>query len=113
MGRTLQMVKQESAAQRDPIPQGIEQSLLPHQLFCGQDEAGRPGWFFRVDITGLYPRRVGPFPTRAEALDCFGDLLAEIILDPLLNLQNKLADGSNRRYVIEGVSTLTGRTKGR
>jgi hypothetical protein len=56
---------------------------------------------------------MGPFPTRAEARDCFEDLLAEIILEPLLNLQNVLAGGLRGRYVIEGVPTLTGRKTGR
>jgi hypothetical protein len=113
MERTLKMVKQESATQTDSTEPWSERAPTTHQLFCGQDEAGRRGWFFRVDITGLYPRRIGPFPTRAEARECFEDLLAEIILEPLLNLQNDLASGPRGRYAIEGVPTLTRLTKGR
>lgn len=113
MERTLQMVKKEPAKHTDSTQQWSERALSPAQLFCGQDEAGRRGWFFRVDISGLHPRRMGPFPTRAEARDCFEDLLAEIILEPLLNLQNVLAGGLRGRYVIEGVPTLTGRKTGR
>jgi hypothetical protein len=113
MNPTLQMVKQGSATQLDSTPRTIERPLSTRQLFCGQDEAGRRGWFLRLEVTGLYARRVGPFPTRAAALDCVDDLLAEIIIGPLLDLQNDLVDESNRRYVIEGVKTLTGRTKGR
>jgi hypothetical protein len=55
----------------------------------------------------------GTVPQRAEALECFEDLLDEIILEPLLNLQNVVADRSIRHYVIEGVPTLSGRKKGR
>ena len=113
MERTLKIVEKKPATHTDSTQWWIERSPSTRQLFCGQDEAGRRGWFFRVDITGLYPRRVGPFPTRAEALDCFEDLPAEIILEPLLNLQNELAGGPSQRCVIEGVPTLTGRTNGR
>jgi hypothetical protein len=113
MERTLQMVKKEPATHTDSTQQWSERLLSNSQLFCGRDETGRRGWFFRVDITGLYPRRVGPFPTRAEARERFEDLLAEIILEPLLALQNDLAGGAQGRYVIEGVPTLTGRKTGR
>ncbi len=113
MARTLQMVKQEPAKHTDSTQQWNERLLSPSQLFCGQDETGREGWFFRLDITGLYPRRVGPFSTRVEALNCLNELLAEIILEPLLALQNQLAGGANRRYIVEGVPTLTGAEPGR
>ena len=112
MERMLKMVEKEPVAHTDSTQQWNERPLSPNQLFCGQDETGRRGWFLRMEITGLYPRRVGPFPTRAEALDCVEELLAVIILEPLLNLQNELS-GSSRRCVIEGVPTLTGLAKGR
>ena len=113
MERTLQMVEKESVTHTDSTQQWSERALSPSQLFCGQDETGREGWFFRLDITGLYPRRVGPFSTRAEARECFEDLLGEITLEPLLNLKNDLEGGMRGRYVIEGVPTLTGAEPGR
>lgn len=112
MERTLQMVEKEPVTHTDSTQQWNERPLSPRELFCGQDETGRRGWFLRLEITGLYPRRVGPFPTRTDALECVETFLAEIILEPLLNLQNELSR-SSRRCVIEGVPTLTGRKTGR
>lgn len=80
-------------------------------LFRAQDAAGRRGWFLRVEVTGLYARRVGPFPTRMDALDRLETLLAEITLGPLMDLHNDLT--SEQAYATEEMPRLTGRTKGR
>jgi len=42
----------------------------------GRDQFGRPIWFVRVEVTGLRPRRFGPFPTKHKGL---------LFLDHLLN----------------------------
>ena len=84
-----------------------EQPLSPKWLFRGQDEAGRRGWFLRFDVTGLYTRRIGPFSTRPAALACLDDLVATIILEPLLELHNQLDD--DQCCVVEGIPRLKGR----
>ncbi len=38
-------------------------------LFQGRDEVGREGWFLRLEVTGMYTRRCGPFETREEAME--------------------------------------------
>ena len=76
MERTLQMVEKEPVTHTDSTQQWNERPLSPRELFCGQDETGRRGWFLRLEITGLYPRRVGPFPTRTDALECVETFLA-------------------------------------
>jgi hypothetical protein len=111
MERTLKMVKKEPAKHTDSTQQWNERSLSTRQLFCGQDETGRRGWFLRVEITGLYPRRVGPFPTRMDALDCVETLLAEITLGALLDLHTDMT--SEQVCVTEAIPSLTGRTNGR
>lgn len=80
-------------------------------LFRAQDDAGRRGWFLRFEVTGLYARRVGPFPTRTDALDCVEALLAEITLGAVLDLCNVLT--SEQACVTEEIPKLTRRTKGR
>ena len=88
-----------------------ERHVSDRWLFRAQDDAGRRGWFLRFEVTGLYPRRVGPFPTRTDALKCVETLLAEITLGAMLDLHNELA--SEQACVTEEIPRLTGRTKGR
>jgi len=76
-------------------------------LFKGTDEGGRSGWFLRLTVSGLYPRRVGPYRTKALAIDAFEDFVADVSSEPLLNLLNATQD--DRVFMVEGVPTLTGR----
>jgi len=61
-----------------------------------RDQFGRPVWFLRVEMTGLRPRRFGPFPTKRKGL---------MFLDHLLN---QLGDGFSEatgdigRYQVRG-----------
>jgi len=43
-----------------------------------QDQKGRPVVYLRVQVTGLLPRRAGPFPNRETALDALDCILNEI-----------------------------------
>lgn len=62
------MAKNALALVRNGSKPKVEPSA-PHQfrecpiseewLFQGTDEVGREGWFLRLTISGLYPRRVG------------------------------------------------------
>jgi hypothetical protein len=111
MERTLKIVEKKPATHTDSTQRWIERSPSTRQLFRAQDDAARRGWFFRFEVTGLYPRRVGPFPTRTDALKCVETLLAEITLGAMLDLHNELA--SEQACVTEEIPRLTGRTKGR
>lgn len=86
-----------------------ERPISDRWLVRGQDEVGRRGWFLRFEVTGLYTRRVGPFPTRAAALERLEELLATIITDPLCTLQNELS--AAQRCVVEGIPRLMGRSR--
>ena len=59
-----------------------------------RDQFGRPVWFLRVEMTGLRPRRFGPFPTKRKGL---------LFLDHLLNeMGDAIAEASNNldRYQV-------------
>ena len=43
-----------------------------------RDQFGRPAWFVRVEMTGLRPRRFGPFPTKYKGLLFLDHLLNEV-----------------------------------
>jgi hypothetical protein len=82
-----------------------EQPISQDWLFQSTDEAGRSGWFLRLCITGLFPRRVGPFGSKAEALGMLEKVLSTIDSQVLFEFQNVLRGESV--CVIEGVPTLT------
>lgn len=81
-----------------------ERQLSADELFQSVNEVGRSGWFFRVEITGMFPRRVGPFKTQSAALDCYEEFIAGIFVEPLCALENAHGDGE---LVVEGVPRLT------
>lgn len=76
-------------------------------LFRGTDEGGRSGWFLRLTVSGLYPRRVGPYRTKADAIEALEEFLSDVYSEPFLNLMNATQD--DRVFVVEGVPTLKGR----
>ena len=76
-------------------------------LFRGTDERGRSGWFVRLLVEGLFPRRVGPYRTKSEASDVLENFMTEIQMELFLNLMNDMKD--HQAYVIEGVPMLNGR----
>lgn len=81
--------------------------LTDDVIFQATDECSRSGWFLRVRVSGLYPRRVGPYPTKRAAIDGLEEILAGMIQEPLLEME---ADITNTQvYVIEGIPTLNGR----
>lgn len=109
---TLQVVA-DNPVPTDEKPARIwrEQPISEDWLFQATDERGCEGWFLRLCITGLYPRRVGPFPSKAVALAVLEDFILTCDREVLCELQNSM-DG-NSVYVIESVPTLTaGRTEG-
>lgn len=91
----------------EPARTWREQPISEDWLFQSTDEAGRTGWFLRLSITGLYPRRVGPYRSKADAVDALEEVLYDIETQALCELHNSM--GAHRVYVIEGVPTLTAR----
>ena len=83
-----------------------ERPVSEEILFEGTDECGRSGWFLRVTVTGLYPRRVGPYRTKDQALTVFEDFVCDGAMELLCNLQNEMRD--EQVYVVEGVPPLIG-----
>lgn len=98
----------------EPEPTRIVRSLreLPvtdDVLFRATDERGRSGWFVRLTVGGMFPRRVGPYRTKSEASEALEDFMAEVQMELFLNLMNAMKD--HQVYVIEGVPTLLADTK--
>lgn len=82
-----------------------ERILTEEELFHGEDEAGRMGWFLRLSVTGLYPRRIGPYHTREEALAVLDAVAGEFVLGTMTDILNNLE--SHQVCVQEGVPLLT------
>jgi hypothetical protein len=81
-----------------------ELPVTDDELFRGTDERGRSGWFVRLTVGGMFPRRVGPYRTNSEASEVLEDFMEEIQMELFLNLMNAMKD--HQVYVIEGVPTL-------
>lgn len=76
-------------------------------IFPGEDEYGRSGWFVRLTVSGLYPRRVGPYPTKGAAVDVLEEFLLGAITEALLEVENGVEDHST--YVVEGFPQMQSR----
>jgi hypothetical protein len=85
-----------------------ELPVTDEMLFRGRDERGCSGWFVRLTVGGLFPRRVGPYRTKAEASEVLEDFIAEIRIELFLNLMNDVS-GTQQVFVVEGAPTLNGR----
>jgi hypothetical protein len=109
MGTTLTLVNKETVPAPEAERTWRERPVSDRWLFRAQDDAGRRGWFLRIEVTGLCARRVGPFSTRAGALACLETLLAEITLGALLDMQNEIQEEHACVCVTEELPTLIGR----
>jgi len=103
---SLRTVQRDEEPNEDPPRLWRERHLSEEELFEATDEVGRTGWFIRLDITGLFSRRLGPFDSKDAALKCFEECVARMMFDPLCELQAELTEG---QYVIEGIPRLTGK----
>lgn len=81
-----------------------ERALTGQSVFHGEDERGRTGWFLRLEVTGLFPRRCGPFATRGEAVETLDRFLSDLVPGALCELGNELGHGA---CVVEGVPPVT------
>ncbi len=75
------------SAQQLMEPQCIETTPQPDWVDESQDEEGHPIYYTNVRITGLWPRRYGPFESRQAALLFLDDTL-DRVLDTLLEVEN-------------------------
>ena len=96
----------------EPEPKPIvrtwrELPVTEDMLFRGTDERGRSGWFVRLTVGGMFPRRVGPYRTKSDARDVLEDFIADVHLELFLNLINDM--NGEQVIVVEGVPTLNGR----
>ncbi len=76
----------------------IETPPQPGWTVCVKDERGKWVWYTRLEVTGLLPRRYGPFKSKGQALLFLDDVLDDLT-DVLCEGANKAQDGlSKRRY---------------
>ena len=87
-----------------------ERALAEDELFEGTDEVGRSGWFLRLSLTGMYPRRVGPYSSKEDALEVLEAVVAEFTLDTLIDILNAME--RNQECVVEGVPQLAATSNG-
>jgi len=67
--------------------QCIETTPQPDWVDETKDEEGHPIYYMNVRITGLWPRRYGPFESRQAAVLFLEDAL-DPVLDTLLEVEN-------------------------
>lgn len=85
-----------------------ERPVTEDVLFKGADECGRSGWFLRVTVSGLYPRRVGPYRTKGQAVKVLEEFIAKVKMEALCDLENDQQAATNQAYVVEEVPPLVG-----
>lgn len=81
-----------------------ERVLTPEDLFHGTDEAGRTGWFLRLSMTGMYPRRLGPYDSQEEALDVLEYVAYQFVVETMTDILGDLE--ANQVCIQEGVAPL-------
>ncbi len=100
------MAKQKTSDTENNGRNWLETPITEDILFRGKDAHGRAGWFLRLTVTGLYPRRIGPYATRTKALEVLAWFVADIELGQFLDLENEVKE--TQAYIVEGVPTLKG-----
>lgn len=81
-----------------------ERTLSEEELFHGTDEAGRTGWFVRLSLTGLFPRRIGPYDSKEAALAVLEAVAYQLVVEVMTDIQNDLE--RHQVCVQEGVPPL-------
>ena len=88
---------------RHPRIQIIERKPQPDWFACVRNEHGTLEWFLRIQCTGLYPRRFGPFVTKELALLFLDDVLEET-LDTIIGTSSEWEP--KRQCIIEDELSL-------
>jgi hypothetical protein len=112
MSKALTLVsesKETKPARKEKIWR--ERPITDDLLFQGTDECGRSGWFLRLTVSGLYPRRVGPYRTKDHALEVLEEFVAGVDVQVLCDLENDQT--IQQAFVIEGVPRLSAPRKTR
>ncbi len=86
-----------------------ERPVSEDWLFQGKDELGREGWFLRIEVTGMYSRRCGPFESQDEACGFLEDFMYGEVLEAFCNIENELKT-PEQACVVEGVPRLAATT---
>jgi hypothetical protein len=112
--KALALVRNSSKPQTEAavMHHDRERPLSEDWLFQGKDEVGREGWFLRIEVTGMYPRRCGPFKTQAEACDLLEGFLNGHVLGGFVDIQGEM-DHPNQTCIVEGVPHLAAVTNER
>ena len=85
--------------------------LSEHSIFYGTEEANFQGWFLRIHVTGMYPRRCGPFTTREGALGFLDTFISRALMNAFSELENQITVG--QAYVVEGGARMAATANGR
>ncbi len=93
--KTRSMAK---AKVRKPKLAIIERKSQPDWFVRARNDRGQLEWFLRIQCTGLYPRRFGPFPTKQRALLFLDDVLEET-LDTITGTSSEFEP--NRECILE------------
>jgi hypothetical protein len=112
MGKALTLISESTETKpTQKVKVWRERPMTDDLIFRGTDDCGRSGWFLRLTVSGLYPRRVGPYRTKYQALGVLEEFIAQVEVEPLCNLINDMT--SRQAYVVEGVPLLPGPRKTR
>jgi len=112
MSKALTLVSESKAMKAAPkVRIWRERPVTGDVIFRGTDESGRSGWFLRLTVSGLYPRRVGPYRTKDHALEVLEEFIAGVDVHALCDLENDKT--ATQAYVVEGVPRLVGPRKTR
>jgi hypothetical protein len=90
----------EQPEQSTASPVYRECPLSDQSIFYEAEEANCQGWFLRIQVTGMYPRRCGPFATREGALGFLDNFISRALMNAFSELENQITVG--QAYVVEG-----------
>ena len=88
-----------------------ERALSKDWLFHGKDELGRGGWFLRIEVTGMFPRRCGPFASLDDACAFLEEFLERDLIAALNYLKNAL-NAAGQGCVVESECRLPASVNG-
>ena len=76
-----------------------ECALSDQSIFYAAEEVDSQGWFLRIQVTGMYPRRCGPFSTRKDAVGFLDNFISKALMNAFCELENQITVG--QAYVVE------------
>lgn len=81
----------------------VERPIQPGWLISMKDASGRTVWYVRMEVTGLFPSRYGPFTSKKDALYFLNEQLDGLLdrLDGGFSTKNMIRGGSPTGLVVE------------